>query len=106
MENEAKGRGARAGLICSAANEVDNLEFVSSVDGSGGPCVAADDGSVVFNGDAVAFEFKRGDEVSDGGGLGERWKFALAAVDDEMHVLNVSRCVGVQSCSSGTISKT
>lgn len=82
--------------VSSAADEVDNLKFISWVDGGGGPVVAANDGSVVFDGDAVTLDLEGGEEVGDGGGWGERGKLTVAAVDDDLHILNVSRGFGRQ----------
>jgi len=52
----------------SAADEVDDFEFVSGADAGGGPVVTADDGAVLLDGYAITFEFECGNEIRDSGG--------------------------------------
>ena len=82
-----------------SADEVDDLESVSVVDGRFGPFAAGSDRAVVFNGYPVALEFQGGDQIGDRCWRRKRGEFAVLAVYDEMHELNLP--VGADSSGGG-----
>jgi len=67
----------------AAADEVDDLQAVAGGDGGFGPEGALDDLAVVFDGDAVAFEFHCGDGLCERDRRGQVVEAAVLAVDGE-----------------------
>src|SRR5580693_147333 len=98
LKKEEPGSDMTHQLIRQAATDkVDDFEFVVLCYLRGRPRGTGDDGTVVLDGDAILFEAQRGEEILDGCG-NRQIEGARLAVDDEVHLLQGTRCSGPLSC--------
>jgi hypothetical protein len=80
-------------FLGASADEVDNLELVSAMDGGCGPGCARDDFAVVLDGNAVCLEFERGNELVKRARRRCLRKDSLAAIEldgEGFHCLSVA----------------
>lgn len=68
---------------------MDDFKLIAIANGRLRPFGAGDDASIVFDGDAVAFEVECGDEIGKSRGSQLR-KFPGLPINDELHVSNLS----------------
>ena len=83
---------------CTSSDKVNNFKTISIADGCAAPTAARENGPILFDSNAIAFEFEMQEQVGDNGASVERKLASLPVEDDlEWHTVEAIRAMSCMS---------